>query len=198
MKTLIILDWDDTLFPTTWILKNNIDVNNGEIKNKYIVYFAELDNVLYKVLINLMKYGTVTIVTNAMTKWVFLSSDIIPNTRNLIKKYIKIISARDMYQKKIPEMEKWKKLVFEQVVTDHFMNKHFIENIISVGDAKYEFNALVDLHSNFKKKKRFLKSIRFMSSPTYESLIDQLEVLNNCVHKVCTSKKHMDLLFETF
>ena len=28
-STLIILDWDDTLFPTSWVNKNNIEIMNN-------------------------------------------------------------------------------------------------------------------------------------------------------------------------
>ena len=34
--TLIILDWDDTLFPTSWISKNNIEFLSNE--NKDLLY----------------------------------------------------------------------------------------------------------------------------------------------------------------
>ena len=196
-QTLIILDWDDTLFPTTWTLKKGINLNTNTDLNKYIVFFAELDSILYKLLNNFMKYGDVVVVTNAMVKWVNVSSNIIPNTSKLIKQKIRIISGRDLYQKKLPgKMFEWKRRIFQQLVIEHFLNRYPIENIISVGDAEYEFEALINLYQNFKQKKRLLKSIKFMSAPSYESLIDQLEVLNNCVHKVCTNDKHMDLKFK--
>ena len=195
-KTLVILDWDDTLFPTSWVVKNSIDLNKQEVQRKYIDLFVKLDSLIFNLLKNFLKYGKVVVVTNAMVKWVKISSAILPNTQKLINETIDIISARDMYQKKMPgNMFAWKKLIFEQLVMEHFMNKHRVENIISVGDADYEFQALVDLYENFKKKKRILKAVKFLSSPTYESLIDQLEVLNKSIHKVCTSKSHMDLKF---
>ena len=34
-KTLIILDWDDTLFPTSWVLENKIDLTDPAIRAKY-------------------------------------------------------------------------------------------------------------------------------------------------------------------
>jgi hypothetical protein len=194
-KTLIILDWDDTLFPTSWVVKKNINLNDSETINKYKMYFSELDNILYELLINFLKCGKVVIVTNAMTKWVLLSYNVLPNTKNLIKKNIEIISARDICQDKMSgQMDKWKKLIFKQLVSKYFINSSS-EKIVSIGDANYEFNALVDLHDGFKKK-RFLKAIKFMDSPSYESLLDQLEVLNSCVNNICTSDKHMDLKFE--
>ena len=140
-----MLDWDDTLFPTSWTLKNNIDLNNNAKKNKYIVFYSKLDLLLYKLLTSFMKCGKVVIVTNAMVKWVGISSTILPNTKRLLQESdIDIVSAREAYQKKHPgDMFLWKRNVFENVVTDYFDEKSLIENIISVGDAEYEFKALI-------------------------------------------------------
>mgnify|MGYP003704592463 CR=1 FL=1 len=54
-NTLFILDWDDTLFPTSWFIHNNINLHNSYMRNLYISYFIELDNVLYKLLKKLIK-----------------------------------------------------------------------------------------------------------------------------------------------
>lgn len=198
-KTLIILDWDDTLFPTTWVTKNNIKLNKQYDRNLHLVTFSELDNLLYKLLINFMKCGKVYIVTNAMVKWVLISASVLPNTQKLLKNNIKIISARDIYKKRLPgQIEIWKKIIFRNLALDFFQDKHKIENIISVGDAKYEFNALIDLDDNFKLKKRYLKSIRFMRYPSFDSLIDQLETLNKAIFDICNKLKHMDLKFDNF
>ena len=47
--TLIILDWDDTLFPTSWISKNNIEFLSNENKDLlYNKFFYKLLNKLRK------------------------------------------------------------------------------------------------------------------------------------------------------
>ena len=202
-KTLILLDWDDTLFPTSWVVKKNIDLTNPDVQNKYIVFFAKLDLLLHKLLSNLINYGKVVIVTNAINKWVYISSSIIPNTHRLIKNKISVISARDIHQYDHPgDGYMWKKLIFKQLVTDYYSDYHKdyptdYQNIISIGDADYEFKALINLYIKPKttKGKRHLKSIRFMSKPSYDTLIDQLEVLNNSINKIIDTNNHMDLVF---
>ena len=67
-ETLIILDWDDTLFPTSWLYQNKIDLSDSHIRNEYQTLFAELDNILYSLLIKLINLGKVVIVTNASSK----------------------------------------------------------------------------------------------------------------------------------
>ena len=195
-NALIILDWDDTLFPTTWTLKKRLNLNNKQNKDKYLNFFNELDTILYDLLINFMNYGTVVIVTNAMTKWVIISSRVLPNTRKLLETKIKVVSAREIHQKELPnDMFAWKKLIFKNLVDNYYKNNKSHKNIISVGDADYEFKALINLWKK-KDKHKYLKTIRLLSSPSYESLLDQLNVLKNCTSKICQSKKHMDLKFD--
>lgn len=195
-KTLIILDWDDTLFPTTWFVKNNINLNNNK-QNQYIVFFSRLDSLLSQLLSKLIKYGQVVIVTNATSKWIFLSSNLLPNTQKLIKEKILIVSAREFYQEKYPDqMILWKKLIFKQLVSNYFLD-HLLQNIISIGDADYEFYALIDLYNEHSFiKNRLLKTVRFLKEPSFEDLIDELDVLNASLHKLLVSNKHMDLKFK--
>lgn len=189
-RTLTILDWDDTLFPTSWVLKKNIDLTKDEEQNKYLIFFAKLDLLLYKILTEFIKHGKVVIVTHAMTKWVLTSSNILPNTQTLILKQVKIISARELFQKKHPEkLAIWKSVIFHNLVKQ---NK--VQHIVSVGDADYEFKALINLHDG--QNERLLKSVRFLSSPSYDSLIDQLEVLHKNIQSILNHNNHMDLKFE--
>lgn len=197
-KTLIIFDWDDTLFPTSWLVQNNINISDELARNKYIILFTRLDTLLNQLLIIAMKHGKVIIVTNAVNKWIETSLNMLPNTKKLIQSNINVISAREIYQEKYPDqMGQWKRLVFQNYVTDHFKT-YPLQNIISIGDAEHEFNALVDLYNAHSVvKKRLLKTVRFMKDPTFESLLDQLNVLKNSLIQIIRSKKHMDLVFQT-
>jgi len=197
-KSLIILDWDDTLFPTSWIVKNNINIDNKQMQNKYIIYFFKLDFLVSQLLLNLSKYGQAVIITNASTKWILLSSTILPTTQKVLKNNVLIISARDAYQHKYPgDMSIWKKKAFEDVVNNYYEN-HKLQNIVSGGDAEYEFLALTDLYNeNSVVKNRLLKTIRFMKDPSFDDLIDQLEVFNDCAQKVLLNRGHLDLEFKS-
>src|SRR5579885_2471110 len=114
-RTLIILDWDDTLFPTTWTVKNNINLINNNIKNQYIVFFSKLDSLLFQLLSKFTEYGQVVIVTNAASKWIIISSNLLPITQKFMKEKIILISAREFYQEKYhDQMILWKKLIFKQ------------------------------------------------------------------------------------
>ena len=61
-KRLLILDWDDTLFPTEWVQTSNIDINNPN--ETLISLFSVLDNLITDIVINMTFKGDVLIVTN--------------------------------------------------------------------------------------------------------------------------------------
>ena len=161
-KTLIIIDWDDTLFPTTWITTNEINLKNNIDIDKYAGYFAQVDQDLNNLLIKLIQCGTVIIVTNALLTWIKLSITILPKT-SLILNRIEVISARGDYQSKSSNPMDWKKFAFESIIQG--MGKK-INNIISIGDANYEYVALMNLNNFFQINKLdinyFLKNIKFI------------------------------------
>jgi len=169
MKNIIFIDWDDTLFPTTWINNNNIDCKNKEDINKYKLFFLELD----KSISNLLEILTdnndnvVYIVTNANKKWVELCLSSLPNTSSIIDKDVTILSAKDMYNQKTNSMMDWKILTFKDIVNDLYINNaleieglyapihpfqssQFIGNVISIGDSNYEYTALLNLYEYLK------------------------------------------------
>lgn len=185
-NTLFILDWDDTLFPTTWIrenIPNFIGSNSGNIHDRYIEHFKPLDRALKSLLLKIQKMGKVIIVTNADKRWVKDSSIIMPETSYLIfKKDIEVYSARSLYNKKTSDVWEWKRRTFQDIIDREFEKKKLM-NVISIGDADYERQALVSLtQSNFDTIK-YLKSFQLLSSPTYEQLIEQIELLDIYIHK---------------
>lgn len=202
-KTLIILDWDDTLFPTSWLVKMNINLNDQIVKKYYQKYFEKLDNLIHKLLSILMRYGRVIIVTNALLTWISVSSSVLPRTQKLAN-YIKIVSARGEYQQYTPNILEWKTLAFKNEFnkthkydkTSKYDNK--IYNIISIGDAEYEYMALVNLYGFNKEHKKILKSIKLVKNPSLEVLYDELNVLIHSMPYIIKSKKHMDMNFNFY
>ena len=207
-NTLIILDWDDTLFPTDWALKNGIDLTQASARDQYVVYFQELDRVLSRLLTKLAKYGNVVIITNALPEWVKISSIVLPNTFAILRK-TKIISARAKYCDMTENVMHWKELAFKSEIKNEFKHKKFL-NIISIGDADYEYKALISLDSwdhslqnkndqaNKVSTRKILKSIRFMKNPSHDILVDQLEVLIHAIPEISNKNDHLDLKFDQF
>ena len=195
-KTLFILDWDDTLFPTNWVMRNGINLQVSTNRDQYIVYFQELDRVLFRFLKTVINMGKVIIVTNALPDWIQISSVVLPNTYNLLKQ-VKIISARGIYRTVSSKMMDWKTMAFRDIIDKEFDDVS-VMNIISVGDAEYEYQALIALNKRNKGITKYLKSIRFMKDPTHDILIDQLEVLIDAIPNIWNKYNHLDLKFDHF
>jgi hypothetical protein len=189
-NSLVILDWDNTLFPSTWVTRNYINLNDREVRNKYLDFFSELDTLIFTLLKNISEYSKVIIITNALPVWIKICSGVLPKTSYLLNN-IRVISARKNFQKVSTDATEWKKLAFKDEVEKELDIKN-IQNIISVGDASYEYNALINLYN----KNRILKSMKFLEEPTQEVLKDQLEVLIDNIKEIILYKKHLDLVFK--
>jgi hypothetical protein len=194
--TLIILDWDDTLFPTSWINKNNIEFLSAENRTiLYNKYFYKIDNNLEHLLTKMTNCGRVFIITNALLNWIDMSVNILPKTSKLLKKnIIRIVSARGEFSHYTNNMTEWKKLAFKRELQSLLQNTK-INNIISIGDAEYEYMALINLYENNKQKYRLLKSIKFKRNPNIYEIDEQLEITDNAIINVCTHPSHLDLVF---
>ncbi len=189
-NSLVILDWDNTLFPSTWVTKNFINLNDVETRNKYLDFFTEIDESIYILLKKISYKSKVIIVTNAMPVWIKVSSSVLPKTQSILKN-IKVISARKNYQKISTDATEWKKLAFRDEVENELDIKNR-QNIVSIGDASYEYKALISLYDT----NRILKSVKFLEDPTFEILKDQIEVLHQNIEPIIEYPKYLDLIYK--
>jgi len=186
-NNLIILDWDDTLFPTSWTLKHNITNDK---------YYAQLDDVIYHLLSNLAKYGQIMIITNASIKWFDMTVIKLPKTNIMIKNKISVLSARDIYRDQYPDnINVWKTMLFKQVVTKYF-DGVLMQNIVSVGDDVYEFDATVNLYNGHSViKNRILKTIRLIKKPSLKDMVKQIQILDINIDNIMGNCTHSDIRF---
>lgn len=181
-NTMFIFDWDDTLFPTSWIDKNNRKTKRKNLKT--------LDKILCSFVNNMQKYGKIKIVTNASSSWVNKTLKYIPDTQNILKEYnINIFSAYDKYGKKYRTIN-WKKYAFRNIVRREMHGS--LMNIFSIGDSEFEHYALLSLaHTNYKEKIMYLKSIKLSYRPSYKRIIKQLQYLNEVIPNEYIYDTHM-------
>ena len=216
LTNLFIIDWDDTLFPTTWINKNKIDLNKSDSFSQYKLYFLELDKTISMLLDSLNKVGDIFIVTNANIGWIKSCLTILNLTKNtIINNEIRIVSARDSYSQNSSSPTEWKILTFQDIIEDiiNKINKNIkpntIINIISIGDAMYEYIALINLDNflkshientnNFggKKFNYLLKNIKFIEKPDFDFIIDQMQVLHKNSPDIINKLEFIDLKFKS-
>lgn len=197
LQSIYLIDWDDTLFPTSWCKRNNIDLYNQYDVERYKIYFIELDNTLEKLLYKLNQYGKIYIVTNASLNWIKQCLNMLPYTFDFIKdKNIKILSARDLYSHKYMNIMEWKKNTFQNVINS-IIEYDKCTNIISLGDADYEYYALIDLDNHIRQLDDehcfLLKNIKFMNEPDFEHIIDQIELLHKCIGEITDNLRFVDI-----
>lgn len=202
---IVIIDWDDTLFPTSWLNENDIKLNQDNVKITYKIYFQELDKSISSLIKSYSEVGTVYIVTNANMRWIKASLNCLPKTGEIIiKNDVRIISSRDIYSQDT-ETSKWKLKTFETIIkTDlknifKIKNKEIVINIISFGDAVYEYVALINLHTilyNKTEKNKdinfYLKNIKFKPKPSFDTMIEQMELVKKNRFSIINEKSYFD------
>lgn len=215
LTNILIIDWDDTLFPTTWVNNNKINMSDSSSVKNYKLYFLELDKTVSNFLESFNKIGDIYIVTNANIKWIKSCLMILNCTRNtIIKNNIKILSARDSYAQSNNSPTEWKILTFQDILEDIIkkillnLKPNTCLNIISLGDAHYEYYALINLDSYFKTNKLIknspnsnninylLKSIKFIEKPEFDYVIDQLQVILKNRNSIINKLGYIDLKFK--
>lgn len=214
LTNIIIIDWDDTLFPTNWVNKNSIKLDNTQDIDKHKLYFLELDKTISTFLESLNKLGDVFIVTNANLNWIKTCLGTLNLTSNMIlKNNINLVSARDNYSNKKNTPTEWKIHTFQDIIGEILQKINFnfkqntILNIISIGDAMYEYIALINLNTflkNYINKKMnendcnfnyLLKSIKFIEKPEFKSIIDQIQLLDKSKDDIINKLSYIDMKF---
>ena len=176
-NSLIIFDWDDTLFPTSFLAKNEYFSQNiylAEKEDKIRKKLEKLEkSVLQLINISLSK-GEVFIITNASEGWVeYTSSKYYPKFYEILDK-IKIISARGEWEGIFPDdINEWKMNSFSNL--RRYFDSKLVTNIICLGDSMLEIEAGKFLANCFQEA--FIKTIKFKEDPKPDELNKQLTLV---------------------
>lgn len=198
--TLIILDWDDTLLPSSWLQDHGLNIAAGSAQPD-LPQRLELAKVAQNVITTLQRLknlGHVMIVTNAEKGWVELSCrKFLPEVAPLLEG-MKLLSARSAYEHVQPESPvDWKRLAFSKEITDFVLRSSdggqpF--SLVSVGDSMSERTALLD--AAVGRSNCWAKSLKFMELPTPEQIIRQHELLCGWLDQVVEHQGALDLCFQ--
>ena len=185
-NNLIIFDWDDTLFCTSFLNVSGFFEANMNLSQKEKEQILYLEKVVIELLEKCINKCRTYIITNSEPGWVDYSSKelykIIYETKLLSK--IDVISARGRYEKRYPDKNRfWKVKCFDDVIKEY--DSTIKTNIICIGDSFDEVKAGKVAAKKFKKS--FIKAIKFKENPTLEDLINQINLVN----------KQFDYIYET-
>jgi hypothetical protein len=157
-KSIFVVDWDDTLFPTSrW---------EGE-KNS----LAALEPVVCHMLCELVKRGSTLIVTNSEDGWVdFCIKSSSWSQLETLMGFIPVYSAQSRFASaECTNPSEWKKLAFDSILST--IDSH---QIISIGDGPSEREAAVAAASNVSKVSKCIATAKF---PSVEQIIKQCQYI---------------------
>lgn len=174
-NSLIIFDWDDTLFPTSFLAKiGYFSENIFLVEKEQEIIIKKLEQIEKKIieLINIsLTKGEVYIITNAVFGWVeYTSKKFYPNFYKMLDK-IKIISARRECENTFPnEVQEWKMQTFLNLRKN--FDNNLVTNIICLGDSMLEIEAGRFLANHFQEA--FIKTVKFKENPKLDEVYKQL------------------------
>lgn len=201
-ETLLIMDWDDTLFPTSWIEAQELSLSSDSVPTP--AQKLQLQLMAEKVALTLSvakSYGTVTIVTNAEHGWIEISCQKFMPTLYPVLKDVKILSARSRYESRgVVQPSAWKLLAFDGEI-GLFMNGYdggtpasassVRLNVISVGDSLYEREALIRVTDRFSNS--CAKAMKLVEKPSAEEFLKEHDILISCLGDIVEYEGNIDL-----
>ena len=185
-ETVFLLDWDDTLMCTTFVL--NIDRPLSEEEQKIV---TNLGKKVSKFLGECKKYGKIIIMTNSNEDWMKKTALDYLKLRPEIFKDVKIISTRDKYLEKGIEKKKWKEIALEELFMKY---DEKIENLICASDSERD----IEVFKNLAKSKKGINisTIKFKRKPSPIIMIRQIKFLNKNLSGIIGSNKNYYLIKE--
>lgn len=210
-RTLLIFDFDDTLFCTKYFDTFSLSyqdifsckVSLEEINPCLVREVRQLESTIIEVFTNLQKSHDIVIISNADMKWI---NNCLIHFLEELKDYInendiKIYSAKSIFGKILKNKNEWKIKCFKKVVNDLYKSdlNYSDLNVISIGDSNEEKKAVFSLNKNDKFIKINPKFIRMISFPSAATIILQLKYLNDNLNRMlfdCNSNFKMVIEFK--
>ena len=187
---IIVVDWDDTCLPSTWLHGRSATTTCSSTYQRQIIQ-------LFRVARQLA--DQVVIITNAEQGWVERSSERhLPKVREyLIRHNIKIISARSQYEKYVNttfghcsnNSMLWKQFAFTSLIDQAPENTY---QIFSIGDGHDERAAVFSLESLAQVAAS--KSIKLIDSPTLDLLSVQIQQIIENLPALFNQRCRLDLM----
>jgi hypothetical protein len=192
-RTVIFLDWDDTLLCSSVLSNQGIKLDSDlDHAVDLVAQLEELSDSVISVLNVAMTFGTVYIVTNGETGWVQLSAQkFLPSVVPVLAK-LRVLSARSTFEALFPDSPmKWKFHAFQESLNQEYADSHCIKNVMSFGDSHAEREAIRLVTRGLPNTRT--KSIKFAERPTIEQLQRQLELVSNCFQYITSHEDDLDL-----
>jgi len=195
-QTLILLDWDDTVMPSSWVTRRGLALSDDSIvtfeQSEQLEDFAK---VAIRTIITAKKLGTVVLVTNAETGWIELSCrKFLPSLYPEIET-IPHMSARSAYEPLgVTSPLEWKSRAFKAEIAKFFgeeTNFSKKRNVISLGDSGHERDAVMTTTACFRNSRT--KSLKLLERPELGQLKEEHQLINSFFQAIAQYDGHLDL-----
>jgi hypothetical protein len=205
-STVTVLDWDDTLIPSTWLKGQGLSgaalAEKFGITKEMVDACEEVAVHVQRVIQKAQEYGKVFIITNGTHGWVENSCGLfMPSIRNLILS-LPIISAADLYRYFSKDPISWKRMAFRRDLLDRAFGgmPRASRVIISIGDGYAEQQAsrnLMMIGSYSQVGLLSVRSLKIVESSSPTVLIRQLDEICQILPSLATQSGDFDLQWNT-
>jgi len=196
-ETLFLIDWDDTILPSSWIQRHSLSLDFGCIPDhQQQGALAEVAASARELLILAKRRGTVVVVTNAEVGWIELSCQKFLPTLLPFVESLRTVSARTCYETQCcASPVEWKSQAFAQEIDRAFgeavADPARRKNILSLGDSTYEREALIRATASMPNCRS--KSLKFVERPDMGQLLRQHALVSNCLEQIVQLDDNLDL-----
>jgi hypothetical protein len=192
-QTVVVFDWDDTLLATTVLTRQyclDVDDETQRLPSWLKTQLEQLQDACIAAVEAAQECcDCVILLTNAGGGWVEQSGKrFMPRVTKRLKELgIQILSAQAKYGELYPgEPAEWKKAAFTKNLEGSFIN------LISIGDSIFERFAAQHAASIDATHIEYVKTVKFIDSPTIEELVTELQVLQGSIAGICEMKTSED------
>jgi hypothetical protein len=193
---LVVLDWDDTCFPTN---EYKLVAEREEGFEDFVKIFQELDNKVVDLLTSICRGNLVIIVTNGNRPWIDLTLSLYPNTKKWIQDTeIPFLIARECPCESLfysPQVQtsvstryasmfsgseiQWKRRAIDLFFA--FYRKSLsIRFITIVGDSLFDLDLYEYVSQKYPVQSDFIK---LKHNPSLKDVEQQFSLITSCVEK---------------
>jgi len=194
-SSIVIFDWDDTLFPTTALDPGgNLDDSVHQLSEHLPWHeLAECAAAALQALRAARTVGDVLIVTNSDHGWVHETAARWPHLAVELCG-IPVISARSIFAPQgISSPKERKELCFRRIVEcfhSGLAGSRGVQSLVSIGDSLDEHQAAMKVAQNCPC---YVKSLRLMERPTLTQLAQQLQVFSTHLPLIASHAGNLDV-----
>jgi hypothetical protein len=191
-ETLFLVDWDDTLLPTTYLANQNLR-EDSEVPIHFAEELASYSEVVAETIREMRERGRVVIVTNAETGWIDMTCvKFLPGLQSVLNE-VEAVSARSMFEPLgFQSPSQWKEEMFAEKIAQHYgaSQNRARWNVVSMGDASHEREAI---HKVSRATGCLAKSLKFMERPDVVHLRQEHELIQSYLHQIVQHADPLDL-----